>query len=131
MQIEGRTIAQRKAAGAALLTKTRLAARERTACTWTVGRIGGFDLTCAIQPTPRNGRPEPELVLKRTDFMQPIGVDDETTQIGIIARLEHALDRMDGELGRASPPRHRCEGPAGRLGHSGQSAGPWTFPSCR
>ena len=98
MEIEGRTIKQRKAAGAALLTKIRLAARERTARTWTVGRVGGFDLTCAIQPSPRNGRPEPELVLERTDFMQPIGVDDETTQIGIIARLEHALDRMDAEL---------------------------------
>ena len=98
MEIEGRTITQRKAAGAALLTKIRLAARERIARTWTVGRIGGFDLTCAIQPSPRNGRPEPELVLERTNFMQPIGVDDETTQIGIIARLEHTLDRMDAEL---------------------------------
>ena len=46
MEIEGRTITQRKAAGASLLTKVRLAARERTERSWTVGRIGGFDLTC-------------------------------------------------------------------------------------
>src|ERR1700733_1673925 len=49
MEVEGRTITQRKVAGASLLTKVRLAARERIARTWTVGRIGGFDLTCAIQ----------------------------------------------------------------------------------
>ena len=46
MEIEGRTITQRKVAGASLLTKIRLAARERTERSWTVGRIGGFDLTC-------------------------------------------------------------------------------------
>ena len=98
MEIEGRTITQRKAAGAALLTKIRLAARERAERSWTVGRIGGFDLTCAIQPSLRDGRLEPELVLERTEFVQPIGVDAETTAVGIIARLEHAIDRMDAEL---------------------------------
>ena len=45
MEIEGRTITQRKAAGASLLTKARLAVRERAERRWTVGRIGGFDLT--------------------------------------------------------------------------------------
>ena len=49
---KARTFTQRKAAGASLLTKVRLAARERTARSWTVGRIGGFDLTCAIQSEP-------------------------------------------------------------------------------
>ena len=49
MEVEGRTFTQRKAAGASLLTKVRLAARERAERSWTVGRIGGFDLTCAIR----------------------------------------------------------------------------------
>jgi hypothetical protein len=42
MEVEGRTITQRKVAGGSLLTKVRFAARERIARTWTVGRIGGF-----------------------------------------------------------------------------------------
>ena len=98
IEVEGRTITQRKVAGGSLLTRVRLAARERIARTWTVGRIGGFDLTCAIQSSLRDGRPEPSLTLERTDFSQSIDIDTETTPAGIIARLEHAIDRMDAEL---------------------------------
>jgi hypothetical protein len=98
MEVEGRTITQRKVAGGSLLTKVRLAARERIARTWTVSRIGGFDLICAIQSGLRAGRPEPSLTLERTNFAQPIDIDAETTPVGIIARLEHAIDRMDAEL---------------------------------
>jgi hypothetical protein len=98
MDVEGRTITQRKVAGGSLLAKVRLAARERDHRAWTVGRIGGFDLTCAIQSSSRDGRPEPFLTLERTGFAQPIEIDAETTPIGIIARLEHAIDRMDAEL---------------------------------
>jgi len=98
MEIEGRTITQRKTAGASLLTRIRLAARERAARHWTVGRIGGFDLTCDVRIDRRDARLEPELVLERTDFPQPINIDAETTPVGAIARLEHALDRMDTEI---------------------------------
>jgi hypothetical protein len=35
----------------------------------------------------------PCLAPERTDFLQSIGIDAETTPVGIIARLEHALDR--------------------------------------
>jgi len=98
MEVEGRTITQRKVAGAALLTKIRLALRERTGRSWTVGRIGGFDLVCDIHPGRHDGRLEPDLTLERTDFPQPIESGAETTAIGVIARLEHALDRMDAEL---------------------------------
>jgi hypothetical protein len=98
MEIEGRTITQRKAAGASLLTKVRLAARERIARRWTVGRIGGFNLTCTIQSGRRDERLEPNLMLERTDFAQPIGIDGDTTPAGIVARLEHVLDRMEAEI---------------------------------
>ena len=98
MEIEGRTITQRKIAGASLLTKIRIAARERLARRWTVGRIGGFDLTCDIRPGRRDERLQPELVLERSDFPQSIDIDGETTAIGIIARLEHVLDRMETEI---------------------------------
>jgi N12 class adenine-specific DNA methylase len=98
MMVEGRTITQRKAAGAALLTKLRLAARERTARRWTVGSIGGFDLTCSTHPARAEARLEPELTLERTDYAQTIGIDGETTPLGLIARLEHALDRMESDI---------------------------------
>ena len=105
-----------------LLTKVRLAARERTERSWTVGRIGGFDLTCAIQSGLRDGRLEPDLALERTDFAQSIDVDGETTPVGIIARLEHALDRMDAELEeqrrRAVDAKARLAGYEPRLGET-------------
>jgi hypothetical protein len=97
MDIEGRTITQRKAAGAALLTKIRLAGRERAEC-WTVGRIGGFDLICTVRPGLRDARLEPSLMMERTEFVQPIDIDSEMTPVGLIARLEHALDRMETEI---------------------------------
>jgi hypothetical protein len=107
-------------AGASLLTKIRLAARERSERSWTVGRIGGFDMTCDIQRGRGEARLEPELVLERTDFPQSIGIDGETTAVGIIARLEHALDRMDTELEeqrrRVTDAKARLAGYEPRLG---------------
>jgi len=107
MEIEGRTVTQRRAAGAALLTKARLAAREGVCRSWTVGRIGGFDLTCTIEENWPDRRPVPELALLRTDFDQPIDLDRETTPAGIIARLEHILDHMEAE--RDEQRRHAGE----------------------
>jgi N12 class adenine-specific DNA methylase len=120
MQVEGRTLTQRKAAGAALLTKIRLAARERTERSWTVGRIGGFDLTCDIRSGRRDARLEPDLALERTNFSQPIDIDGETTPVGLIARLEHALDRMEADLEehrrRVTDAKVRLAGYEPRLG---------------
>jgi N12 class adenine-specific DNA methylase/predicted RNA methylase len=122
MQVEGRTITQRKAAGAALLTKMRLAARERAERHWTVGRIGGFDLTCDVRPSLRDARLEPSLVLERTEFAQVIDIDSETTPVGLVARLEHALDRMEGDLEehrrRGADAKARLAGYEPRLGEA-------------
>jgi hypothetical protein len=122
MEVEGRTITQRKAAGAALLTKMRLAARERAERTWTVGRIGGFDLTCDVRPGRPDARLEPSLALERTEFAQAIAIDDETTPVGIVARLEHALDRLETELEeqrrRGADAKARLAGYEPRLGEA-------------
>jgi N12 class adenine-specific DNA methylase len=98
IDVEGRRISQRRIAGASLLTKIRIAARDRIERRWTVGRIGGFDLTCDIRRGRGDERWKPELTLERTDCPQPIEIDGETTAGGLIARLEHALDRMEAEL---------------------------------
>ena len=120
MEIESRTMTQRKTAGASLLTKIRVAARERIERCWTVGRIGGFDLICDIRPGRRDERLQPELVLERTDFPQSIDIDGETTAIGIIARLEHVLDRMEAEIEeqrrRVTDAKARLAGFEPRLG---------------
>ena len=120
MEIEGRAMTQRKATGASLLTKIRIAARERIARRWTVGRIGGFDLTSDVRPGRRDERLQSELVLERTDFPHSIDIDGETTAIGIIARLEHVLDRMDAEIeeqsGRVTDAQTRLAGFEPRLG---------------
>jgi N12 class adenine-specific DNA methylase/adenine-specific DNA methylase len=120
IDIEGRTLTQRKTAGASLLTKIRLAARERTERRWTVGRIGGFDLTCEVHTGRHDARLEPDLALERTDFSHSIGIDGETTPIGLIARLEHALDRMDTDLEeqrrRVANAKARLAGYEPRLG---------------
>ena len=122
MEIEGRTIKQRRAAGASLLTKIRLAARARDPRCWTVGRIGGFDLTCDIQTARQDARLEPDLVLERTDFAQPIAIDGETTAAGLLARIEHALDRMETDLEehrrRATDAQVRLAGYEPRLGEA-------------
>jgi N12 class adenine-specific DNA methylase/adenine-specific DNA methylase len=122
MEVEGRTLTQRKPAGAALLTKMRLAARDRAERRWTVGRIGGFDLTCDVRPGLRDARLEPSLALERTEFAHAIDIDIETTPVGLIARLEHALDRMEGDLEehrrRVADAKARLAGYEPRLGEA-------------
>jgi hypothetical protein len=51
-----------------------------------------------IQCDRRGERLESHLALERTEFPQSIDSVAETTPVGIIARLEHALDRMETEL---------------------------------
>ena len=65
---------------------------------------------------------KPELALARTDCPQPIEIDGETTAAGLIARLEHALDRMESELEehrrRLADARARLAGYEPRLGET-------------
>jgi hypothetical protein len=57
---------------------------------------------------------------ERTDFSQSIDIDGETTAIGIIARLEHVLDRMEAEIEeqrrRVADAKARLAGFEPRLG---------------
>ena len=121
MEIEGRTITQRKAAGASLLTKIRLAARDARAppLDGRAHRRLRPDLRRPGRPA-QDARLEPDLALERTDFLQPIDIDSETTAAGLLARLEHALDRMEAELEeqrrRVADAQARLAGYEPRLG---------------
>jgi hypothetical protein len=88
----------------------------------TVGRIGGFALTCDVRIGRHDARLEPNLTVERADFAQPIDIDGDTTPVGLIARLEHALDRMETELGeqrrRVADAKARLAGYAPRLGET-------------
>ena len=96
--VEGRTMDDRRAAGALLLSKVRLAARERDPREWAIGAVGGFDLVCNVQRALGVGGVRGGLVLMRTGYEQEVGVEAELSPLGLIARLEHALDRFDADL---------------------------------
>jgi hypothetical protein len=69
-----------------------------------------------------DARLEPSLTLERTDFPQSIDIDGDTMPAGLIARLEHALDRMDADLEeqrrRITDAKARLSGYEPRLGEA-------------
>ena len=91
-----RRVAERRTAGDLLLSKVRLAQREASTAETGLGTIGGFELACNAGPTWRREF-EATLVMRRTGFEQPIETGD-VTSIGLIARIEHILERMPQEL---------------------------------
>jgi hypothetical protein len=98
MIIGERTVTERKIAGASLLSKLRMALLERDPRAWTIGSIGGFDLTAAIRRDFIGREVVPVLVVQRTEYEQTITVQDDLTALGLIARLEHALDHFEEDL---------------------------------
>ena len=98
MQVEGRTFTERRQAGAILLSKVRMAVRERAKGTWTIGAIGGFGLECEVRQDLAGRCCEGSLRLLRTAHTQDIGVEGDLTDLGLVSRLEHALDRFEDGL---------------------------------
>ena len=98
MEIEGRKFTERRTAGAVLLTKIRMAVRERDLRGWAIGRIGGFDLVCRVHRALLDHGCAAALTLERTGYDQEIEAGGDLTALGLIARLEHTLDRFEDEL---------------------------------
>ena len=98
MTIADRITTERKSAGGSLLSKLRLAVLERDAKPWTIGHLAGFDLTASAYRSRMRGGIVPCLILERTSYAQEIEVGDDLTALGLVARLEHALDRFEEEL---------------------------------
>ena len=95
MTIQDRRYTERKAAGGTLLRLIAEAGWENKKDT-TVGTIGGFDLSVGISRDLRMRVTEAVLVLHRHSHLR-IELPDEPTPLGVIARLESALDRFETE----------------------------------
>jgi hypothetical protein len=98
MQICERRFYKRRVAGSTLLSQIRLAALKGDARDWTIGRIGGFELTCKVRRSLTAPDCETRLVLQRTGYEHEIEVGNDLTAIGLIARIEHILDRFETDL---------------------------------
>ena len=114
-----RRIEDRRAAGALLISTVRLMGRNNQAGNAALGTMGGFDLVCSAGPTWRRSF-EALLILQRTGFDQEVPIDDDLTPTGLIARLEHVLDRMPQDLQeqkrKAEEAARRLSGYQERLG---------------
>ena len=98
MDVGRRTVTERKVAGGSLLSKVRMAVLERDVRDWHIGQIGGFDLTCSVRRNAMGQGCSADIVLKRTAFSQRLEVSDDLTALGLIARIEHALDHFETDL---------------------------------
>ena len=112
MTIQDRRYTERKAAGGALL---RLIAEAgwRNQKNTTIGTIGGFDLAIGLSRDLRMRVTEAVLIMQ-CDNRQRIELPDEPTPLGVIARLENALDRFENDQRERGTPCRRPE-PARRL----------------
>lgn len=90
---DGRRIEDRRTAGAHLLSRLRLIERGRTRTELGLGTLGGFELACVAGPTWRRDF-EARLILRRTGLDQEIETEHDLTPMGLVARIEHILERM-------------------------------------
>ena len=98
MVVGDRTYADRKPAGAALLSRIRIAEKEKQAGQATLGAIGGFELKMQVERLLREKSAVYVSVwLDRTGH-EPVEIDDELTPLGLVSRLEWMFDRLEADL---------------------------------
>ena len=97
--VGNRTFTDRKPAGAALLSRIRIADKEKQTGQTTLGAIGGFELKMQVEQLRREkGAVYVSVWLDRTGHEQAVEIDDELTPLGLISRLEWMLDRLEADL---------------------------------
>jgi hypothetical protein len=115
---EDRTVIDRRVAGTLLLSKLRLVERARKEVEIPLGSLGGFDLVCSAGHGFAREF-QASLVLKRAED-QEIQIESDLTPLGLIARLEHTLERFEQDLQdqerRAREAASRFTGYKDRLG---------------
>lgn len=119
MTLEDQIISDRRIAGTLLQSKVRLTERAPQVNKRLLGAIGGFGLVCHTRRAFPSGF-EASLILKRTEYDHELAVDPDQTPMGLIARLEHALERFEAEreeqTRREQDARARLAGYEARLG---------------
>jgi N12 class adenine-specific DNA methylase len=101
MEVNGRGYTERTKAGAALLTLLRNLDVEQKAGDWVLATIGGFRVSGQMQKTWRKKELQVDVLLDRAGEASEIPFSVDLTALGLISRLEHALDRFEAELAEA------------------------------
>ncbi len=121
MEVGGRHTTERKLAGASLLSRIRILAKECATGHWTLGRLGGFD----IKAEGRSwgvGFHKLEVWFDRTGYEQEVRTEEDLTAMGLVSRLEYLLDRMEVDLAehrrRITEAEARVSGYQRRLGEA-------------
>ena len=121
MKVGGKQTAERRIAGASLLSRIRILAEEQETGQWTLARIGGFD----IKAEGRSwgvGFHKLEVWLDRTGYEQELEIEEDLTAMGLVSRLEYLLDRFEVNLAehrrRITEAEARVSGYQRRLGEA-------------
>jgi N12 class adenine-specific DNA methylase len=88
----------RKTAGGSLLSRIRLTERARQEGQWTLGKLGGFEVKMEGRSRFKGESYDLEVWIERTGMEHAIRLDGDLTPLGLISRLEHALDHFEVEL---------------------------------
>ena len=87
-----------KVAGSALLGRIRMVELAKEIGSWTLCRIGGFELKMETKLALAGLHFQQEVWLERTGFEQEIEVSADLSPLGFIARLETKIDHIDLDL---------------------------------
>jgi len=121
MQLGGKVRTDRKSAGGSLLSRLRLAERNREKGIWTLGTIGGFEIKASGEPLGEKHY-RLEAWLERHGYEQEIRLESDLTALGLIARLEYQFDRFEAELAdnrrRVTEAEQRLPGYRRRVGEA-------------
>jgi len=98
MTVNGRSYDERTKAGGALLNLLRNLDVEQKQGDWVLASIGGFRVSAQVQKTWRRKELQVDVVLDRTGEATEIAFSADLTALGLISRIEHALDHFEAEL---------------------------------
>lgn len=82
--------------GGSLLSRIRLAQRAGEAVQWTLGTLGGFQVK--MEGRGKKDWFSLDVWIERTGGEGMIRMDGDLTPLGLVSRLEYALDRFEVEL---------------------------------
>jgi len=98
MTVNERHYDERTKAGCALLNLLRNLDVEQKEGDWVLASIGGFRVSAQVRKTWRHKELQVGVLLDRTGKGTEIAFSADLTALGLISRLEHALDHFEAEL---------------------------------